>query len=157
MSARPHVPCCRFYKLATVVQRGVVRAGLTDDLGAAYAEESPNTTARWVAPVDPVTGKPDTRLCFLYADMWRRVIDPGSSELEPLQAWVFRGGAATADEGRVGAIQRERVAPEVYDAVLGSVLMVLKRLDLGYDTSEEGGRCVNGRKRVTLSWDAGIR
>lgn len=97
---------------------------------------------RWVAPVDPITGLADTRLCFLYADMWRRVLDPGKEGLEPLVGTLLSGGGDGRGGGSSGAgggyIQR--VAPEVYDAVLSSVLSVVKKLDLRYETSEEGGR-----------------
>lgn len=57
--------------------------------GGGFDEEGePNTApVRWVAPVDPITGEVDARLCFLYADLWRRVMSPETEELEPLQAW----------------------------------------------------------------------
>lgn len=40
-------------------------------------------------------------------------------------------------------VYKDAVTPEVYDAVLGSVLTAIKRLDLRYTygTPEEGGRC----------------
>ncbi|CAN0544807.1 unnamed protein product, partial [Ectocarpus sp. 12 AP-2014] len=55
--------------------------------GVDEAGEPSDSPVKWVAPVDPVTGAVDARLCFLYADLWRRVVNPGSAELEPLQAW----------------------------------------------------------------------
>lgn len=55
--------------------------------GVDEAGEPSDAPVKWVAPVDPVTGAVDARLCFLYADLWRRVVNPGSAELEPLQAW----------------------------------------------------------------------
>lgn len=111
-----------------------------EDSGGGYGEGSSPTVVRWVAPVDPITGEADTRLCFLYADLWRRVVDPGMEDLEPLQAWSLEG--AGHDE-RAAAVYRERVAPQVYDAVIGSVLSVVQRLDLRYETSDQGGRCSN--------------
>lgn len=72
-----------------MVQKGVSLAGTMETPGGGFDEAGEPSTApvRWVAPVDPVTGAVDARLCFLYADLWRRVIDPGTAELEPLQAW----------------------------------------------------------------------
>lgn len=50
---------------------------------------------------------------------------------------VARAGAP------VSVVYWDVVAPEVYDAVLGSVLTAVKRLDLRYTygSPEEGGRC----------------
>lgn len=87
---------------------------------------------RWVAPVNPVTGEADTRLCFLYADMWRRVLDPGDGGMENV---VKLPDGPCLDYA-------EEVAPDVYDFVLTSVLSVVKRLDLRYEKSDEGGRRV---------------
>eukprot|EP00903_Cladosiphon_okamuranus_P011333 g10683.t1 len=132
--------------LGVVVLKGVSLAGTMETPGGGFDESGePNPAPfRWVAPVDPVTGAVDTRLCFVYADLWRRVLSPEDGELEPLQAW----GVARAEESRAGAgssvlaAYRDVVAPEVYDAVLGAVLTAIKRLDLRYTygTPEEGGR-----------------
>lgn len=123
--------------------------------GGGYEEGSSSSTpARWVAPVDPITGVADTRLCFLYADLWRRVVDPGTDGLEPLQAWALGGGRGRMELG-VAALYRDRVAPEIYDAVLGAMLTAVKRLDLRYtfETPEEGSRCVGQRgKRLAWKW-----
>lgn len=91
---------------------------------------------QWVAPVDPLTGEADTRLCFMYAEMWRRVLDPQKDYLETLVA---------LPEGLCRRYA-ENIAPVVYDCVLSSVLAVVKRLDLRYETSEESGRCVQRPK-----------
>lgn len=67
--------------------KGVVRAAAMEATGGGgggatsggYEDGDGNYTkppvgVRWIAPVDPVTGETDIRLCFLYADMWRRVM-----------------------------------------------------------------------------------
>ena len=76
-------------KLGVVVQKGVSLAGTMETPGGGFNESGePNPSpVRWVAPVDPVTGAMDTRLCFVYADLWRRLLSPEAGELEPLQAW----------------------------------------------------------------------
>lgn len=81
-----------------MVQKGVSLAGTMETPGGGFDEAGEPSTApvRWVAPVDPVTGAVDARLCFLYADLWRRVVTPGTAELEPLQAWGSVPGAGTA-------------------------------------------------------------
>ena len=101
--------------------------------------ETNSAAVHWVAPVNPITGVADKRLCFAQADLWRRVLDPGADDLEPLQAWSWRKGI---QETAVGVVYREVVAPEVYDAVVGSVLTIIKRLDLRYETPEESVRWV---------------
>lgn len=72
-----------------MVQKGVSLAGTMETPGGGFDEAGEPSTApvRWVVPVDPVTGAVDARLCFLYADLWRRIVSPGTAELEPLQAW----------------------------------------------------------------------
>ncbi|CAM9233124.1 unnamed protein product [Ectocarpus fasciculatus] len=135
--------------LGVVVQKGVSLAGTMENPGGGVDEagEPSDAPVKWVAPVDPVTGAVDARLCFLYADLWRRVVNPASAELEPLQAWeaVPRLGAvAAAVSGVSGVLYRDAIAPEVYDAVLGAMLTAVKRLDLRYTygTPEEGGRAI---------------
>eukprot|EP00752_Nemacystus_decipiens_P003549 g3275.t1 len=132
--------------LGVVVRKGVSLAGTMETPGGGFDESGePNPSpVRWVAPVDPVTGVVDTRLCFLYAHLWRRVVSPEPGELEPLQAWEA-GAEARAGAGAAASVSgayRDAVAPEVYDAVLGAVLTAVKRLDLRYTygTPGEGGR-----------------
>lgn len=86
-----------------MVQKGVSLAGTMETPRGGFDESGePNPAAvRWVAPVDPVTGAVDTRLCFVYADLWRRVLSPEAGELEPLQAW----GASEAEESRAGTYE----------------------------------------------------
>ena len=112
-------------------------------------EGSSGANARWAAPIDPDTGEADTRFCLIYAELWRRVVHPTMADLEFLQAWTAVGGGRGAhgeeeeEELGVAVLYRERVAPDVYDAVLGAVLTAVKRLDLRYtyDTPGGGGRC----------------
>lgn len=127
-----------FFKLAVVVQKGVYLAGTMElPEGSSGGGSSSPANASWAAPVDPETGDADTRFCFIYAELWRRVIGPTLVDLEFLQAWTAGGR-----ELGVAVLYRERVAPDVYDAVLGAVLTAVKRLDLRYtyDTPEGGSR-----------------
>lgn len=128
-----------------VVQKGVHLAGTMEHLEGGNGEGSSGANARWAAPVDPDTGEADTRFCFIYAELWRRVVNPTMVDTEFLQAWtaVGAGRGMHEEELAVAVLYRERVAPDVYDAVLGAVLTAVKRLDLRYtyDTPEGGGRC----------------
>lgn len=136
------VTILKHMQLAAVVPKGVVRSAAMEDTGfrgsvyeagnEADSFPSPSSSVRWVAPVDPITGQADTRLCFLYADMWRRVLDPRREDLAPLVGVGVTVG--------LGSGYAEEVAPEVYDAVLSSVMSIVKKLDLRYETSDEGGR-----------------
>lgn len=112
---------------------GGVSRGDSGEFGGEDESSKPPHGIRWIAPVDPVTGEADTRLCFLYADMWRRLLDPGEDDLENFVVAGATGGLGVRGYGRT-------VAPEVYDAMLSSILSVVKRLDLRYETSDEGGR-----------------
>lgn len=138
------------FKLAVVVQKGVHLAGtmeLPEGGNGEGSSSGPGANARWAAPVDLDAGEPDTRFCFIYAELWRRVVNPTMADLEFLQAWTAVGGrgrgARDKEELGVAVLYREGVAPDVYDAVLGAVLTAVKRLDLRYtyDTPEGGGRC----------------
>lgn len=105
--------------------------------------------------VDPIAGEVDKRLCFAHADLWRRVLDPCADDLESLQACSWREGF---HEKGIGGFYRERVVPEVYDAVIGSVLTIIKRLDLRYETPDEGVRCVTrGRPILFVNRDVESR
>lgn len=116
-------------------------------------EAAGSSIVRWVAPVDPITGSADTRLCFLYADMWRRVVDPDTGDVEPLQGLemtVCRDGNMMTAVGTVGVRYGELVSPEVYDAVLWGVLDAVKRLNLRYETSDENDRRAKSVDRVSF-------
>lgn len=91
-------------KLGVVVQKGVSLAGTMETPGGGFDESGePNpAVVRWVAPVDPVTGVVDSRLCFVYADLWRRVLSPEAGELEPLQSWEAARAEATVPKAGTG-------------------------------------------------------
>lgn len=116
-------------------------------------ETTGSPIVRWVAPVDPVTGSADTRLCFLYADMWRRIVDPNTDDVEPLQGLemaVCQDGITMTAVGTVGVRYGELVSSEVYDGVLWGVLDAVTRLNLRYETSDENDRRAKSVDRFTF-------
>ncbi|CAM9437887.1 unnamed protein product, partial [Discosporangium mesarthrocarpum] len=117
--------------LSSVVSKGVARAAAMEGAGGTGVEGEPRgwREPRWVAPVDPVTGEADTRLCFLYAEMWAEILHPSGEEADRLLR-------------SFGGIQcyKSMVSPVVYNEVISSVTTIIRRLDLRYSSSNEGSR-----------------
>lgn len=142
----PRFHSCVSCKLSIVVPKGIKRASLMEDSSSGGHGE-PGTT------VDAVTGEADKRLCFAHADLWRRILDPCEDDLESLQACSRSEGF---QEKGVGGFYRGMVAPKVYDAVIGSVLLIIKRLDLRYETPDEGVRYVTRGRPMILFAKKGL-
>lgn len=123
---------------------GYNNGGYSDSSSSQPSSGNIASGSRWVAPDDSATAAAESRLCFIYADLWRRVVDPGMEEFEALQDFFEAGEEEAGTVVTVAVAYWERVAPEVYDALLGSLLTVVKRLELGYKTSDDGGgRCAS--------------